>query len=61
MERSVTLDRPRTDPAPRPILSGWYDPDSTSFAAAVDLTSADGLADTPVDDAEVAWFEREGA
>ena len=62
MERSVlTLDRARTDPAPRTILSGWYDPDSTSFTAAVDTTSADGLADTPVNDPEVAWFEREGA
>jgi hypothetical protein len=62
MERSVlTLERARTDPAPRPIHSGWYDPDSTSFAAAGDLTSADGLADTPVNDAEVALFEREGA
>lgn len=62
MERAVlTLDRVRTDPAPRPVLSGWYDPDSVSFAGAVDATSVEGLVDDPVNDAEVAWFEREGA
>jgi hypothetical protein len=62
MEHAVlTLDRARTDPAPRSILSGWYDPDSTSFAAVVDATSADGLTDMPLDDSEVASLEREGA
>jgi hypothetical protein len=62
MERTVlTLDRLRTDPAPEPVLTGWYDPNSVSFTGAVDATSAEGLLDDPVNDPEVASFKREGA
>ena len=57
----ITLDRSRaTDRRLRTILSGWYDPDSASFAGVVDAAPGELIADAPTDDADAAWFEPEG-